>query len=427
MTPKIQNFFLYILDMFEIKYRDIAGRIGIIEIKNKKIETPVLLPVINPNNMVIPPKEMKDKYKINAIITNAYIIYKNPTLRNMILESKLHRYFNFDGIIETDSGSYQMLHYKRDLEIENREIVEFQIKIGSDIINVLDLPTDIDKSYEEAREELEITIKRIEEGIEIRDSLSKDTFINGAIQGGIFIDLRKKSALEVSKLPVDIYAIGTIVPYLVKYDFINLFKTIVEPRVILPLNKPVHLFGLGHTLILPLSVAIGADIFDSASYVLFAEDNRIITNYGTFRLEDLDDFYIETYNKAYHVSEIKEMEKTERVRVLSEANLYYLIKEISTIKDAIKNQYLMDLVCYKAHIHYSVYKATKYVLENFYNWLKRLDPIRKKSGITYGGDLLEIRTDIKKALERLRERVDEKDLEAIYGYVFPFNSINNAR
>jgi len=248
-----------------------------------------------------------------------------------------------------------------------------------------------------------------------------------ALQGGFFNDLRKKAALEVSKLHVDIYAIGTIVQYLIKYDFINLFRTILEPRVLLPLNKPVHLFGLGHTLILPLSVAIGADIFDSASYALFAEDNRIITNYGTFRLEDLDDFYVETYNKIYHISEIKEMEKNERIKVLSEVNLYYLVKEISIIKDAIKNQYLMDLVCYKAHMHYSVYKATRYTLENFYNWLKKLDPVRKKSGITYYGDLFEIRTDIKKALERLKERVDERDLEAIYGYVFPFNSLRNVR
>jgi len=425
MTPKIQNLLSHILIMFEIKYRDVAGRIGIIKVKGKKIETPVLLPVINPKKIIISPKEMRNKYKINAIITNAYIIYKDPLLKEEILKTKLHKFFEFDGIIETDSGSYQMLHYKKDLEIENREIVEFQIKIGADIINVLDIPTDIDKSYEEARKELETTIKRIKEGIEIRDSLSKDTLINGAIQGGIFIDLRKKAALEISKLPVDIYAIGTVVPYLIKYDFTNLFKTILEPRTLLPLDKPVHLFGLGHTLILPLSVAIGTDIFDSASYILFAEDNRIITNFGTFRLEDLNDFYVETSNKAYHISEIKEMEKNERIRVLSEVNLYYLVKEISIIKDSIKNQYLMDLVCYKAHIHYSVYKATRYVLENFYNWLKRLDPIRKKSGIVYGGDLLEIRTDIKKSLERLKERVDERDVEAIYGYVFPFNSLKN--
>jgi len=413
--------------MFEIKYRDIAGRIGILKIKNKKVETPVLLPVINPKKLIIPPKEMKEKYKINAIITNAYIIYRDPSLREEILKTKLHEYFGFDGVIETDSGSYQMLHYKKDLEVENREIVEFQIRIGSDIINVLDVPTDIDKTYEDAEKELNITIERIKEGIKIRDRLSKETLINGAIQGGIFTDLRRKAAIEVSELPVDIYAIGTIVPYMIKYDFVNLFRTILEPRVILPLDKPVHLFGLGHTLILPLSVAIGADIFDSASYVLFAEDNRILTNYGTFRLEDLEDFYVETRNKAYHISEIKEMGDRERLKVLSEVNLYYLIKEISIIKDAIKNQYLMDLICYKAHIHYSVYKATKYVLENFYWWLKRLDPVRKKSGITYEGDLLEIRTDIKRALERLKSRVDERDLDAIYGYVFPFNSLKDVR
>jgi len=413
--------------MFEIKQRDIAGRIGILNIKGKKLETPTILPVINPNKLTIDPKDMKDKYRINAIITNAYIIYSKPEIRERILEIGIHKYLDFDGIIETDSGSYQMLHYKKNLDIDNKTIVEFQIEIGSDIINVLDIPTDIDKTYEEAKEELKITLERIKEGIEIRNRISKDTWINGAIQGGTFIDLRRESAIEVSKLSVDIYAIGTIVPYLIKYRFLDLFRTIIEPRILLPLNKPVHLFGVGHTLILPLSVSIGSDIFDSASYVLFAEDDRIITNYGTFKLDELEDFYIETKNKSYHTSEIKEMEKKERIKILSEANLYYLVKEISIIKDAIKNQYLMDLVCYKAHMHRSVYEATKYILENYYNWLKSLDPIRKRSGITYHGDLLEIRVEVRRALERLKERVDIGDIEYLYDYVFPFNSLKNDR
>ncbi len=414
-------------DIFEIKYRDVAGRVGILDINGKKIETPVLLPVINPNKLIISPKEMKEHYKINAFITNAYILYTNPTLREKVTEEGIHDFFEFKGVIETDSGSYQMLHYKKDLDISNEEIVKFQLRIGSDVINVLDIPTDIDKSYEEAEKDLKITINRIKEAIEIRNSMSSRSLINGAIQGGIYIDLRRKAAIEVRKLPVDIFAIGTIVPYLIHYKFVELFRTIMEPRILLPLNKPVHLFGVGHTLILPLSVAIGADIFDSASYALFAEDNRIITNYGTFRLEKLRDFYIETPHKAYEVSEIKDMEENEKKKIIAEANLYYLIKELSIIKDAIKNQYLMDLVCYKAHMHYSVFTATKYILEEFYNWLKRLDPIRKRSGMRYSGDLLEIRTDVKKALERLKERVDKKDMEDVYGYIFPFNSLKDAK
>lgn len=411
--------------MFEIKNRDIAGRIGILKISNKKIETPLLLPVINPKKQEIYPKEMQDKYKVNAIMTNAYIIYSDKKLRETLLETNLNKFFNFSGIIETDSGSYQILHYKKDIDVSNKEIVKFQIEIGSNIINVLDLPTDIDKNWEEAKKELEITINRIREGIEIRDSLNKNVLINGAIQGGVYLDLRKQAAIEVSNLNVDIYAIGTIVPYMIKYDFCKLFETIMVPRVLLPLDKPVHLFGLGHPLTIPLSIAIGCDIFDSASYALYADDNRIMTHYGTFRLEELEDFYLETKNKCYHISEIKEMQKEEKTKIIAEHNLFVLLKEISIIKDSIKNQYLFDIILFKAHYHKSLYKATKYILEKFYYWLKKLDPIRKRSGIVYGGDLLEIRTDVKRAIERLNERVDPKDFEDIYKYVFPFNSIKN--
>ncbi|MEM1804814.1 MAG: tRNA guanosine(15) transglycosylase TgtA [Nanopusillaceae archaeon] len=411
--------------MFEIKNRDIAGRIGILKISNKKIETPLLLPVINPKKQEIYPKEMQDKYKVNAIMTNAYIIYSDKKLRETLLEINLNKYFDFSGIIETDSGAYQILHYKKDIDISNKEIVKFQIEIGSNIINVLDLPTDIDKSWEEAKKELEITINRIREGIEIRDSLNKNVLINGAIQGGVYLDLRKQAAIEISNLGVDIYAIGTIVPYMIKYDFYKLFETIIVPRILLPLDKPVHLFGLGHPLTIPLSIAIGCDIFDSASYALYANDNRIMTHYGTFRLDELEDFYLETKNKCYHISEIKEMQKEEKTKIIAEHNLFVLLKEISIVKDSIKNQYLFDIILFKAHYHKSLYKATKYILENFYNWLKRLDPIRKRSGIVYDGDLLEIRTDVKRAIERLNERVDPGDFEDIYKYVFPFNSIKN--
>jgi len=46
--------------MFEIKYRDGAGRIGIIRYKNKKLETPLLLPVINPYKNILPIEIIKN-------------------------------------------------------------------------------------------------------------------------------------------------------------------------------------------------------------------------------------------------------------------------------------------------------------------------------------------------------------------------------
>jgi len=413
--------------MFEIRYRDIAGRVGILEVNGKKVETPFIFPVINPNRIIIPIEEIKNDFKIKTIIVNAYILYKNENLREKVLKKGIHKFLNFNGIIETDSGSYQMLHYKKEIEVNNEEIVKFQINIKSDIINVLDIPTDIDADYNTAKNDLQKTIDRIKEGLDIKRKLNFSGLINGAIQGGVYIDLRRESAINVSKMDIDIYAIGTIVPYLINYNFKDLFELIMEARILLPMNKPVHLFGVGHPLIIPLSVALGCDIFDSASYALYAYDKRIITPFGTLRLNRLKNITIETPKKIYYLDELYEMEKEEMIKVIAEHNLYTLIKEIEIVKDAVKNQYLWDLVFIKAHSHYEVYKATKFVLEKYYEWLKHLDPIRKKTGIKYFGDLLELRTDIKRAMERLKERVDIKDVEDIYEYVYPFKDLKNIK
>ena len=61
---------------FEIKERDCLSRIGRLETPHGIIETPALLPVINPNKMLIEPDEMRKLFGVNAIITNSYIIYR---------------------------------------------------------------------------------------------------------------------------------------------------------------------------------------------------------------------------------------------------------------------------------------------------------------------------------------------------------------
>ena len=403
--------------MFEIKEKDIGGRIGIIKVKDKKLETPYLFPVINPFDQTISVKEIEKEFKLKGIMTNAYIIYKRKEAKEKVLKEGIHDFLDFSGIIETDSGSYQMLHYKKNIEIENKEIVEFQIKIGSDIINVLDIPTDIDSNYEKALKDLEITLERIKEGIEIKNKLNFDGLINGAIQGGIYIDLRKKAAKEVSKLDTNIFAIGTIVPYMINYEFKKLFELIMESRIHLPLNKPVHLFGLGHPLILPLSAAIGSDLFDSASYSLYAKDKRYMTPFRTLRIEKMKDVPCTCpICSKYSLKEIRE-----DVKLIAKHNLWILVQEIRAIKESIRYGTLHELLILKAHSHPSVYYATRFVLEKYYEWLKKLDPIRKKSGVLYQGELTKLRIDVKKSIERMKERIDVKDFEDLYQYTYPFN------
>ena len=66
---------------FEIKERDAAGRLCKFTTKHGAVTTPNLLPVINPNKMMIPPKEMKKRFGTEILITNSYIIYKDANTK----------------------------------------------------------------------------------------------------------------------------------------------------------------------------------------------------------------------------------------------------------------------------------------------------------------------------------------------------------
>src|SRR4030042_1801394 len=95
--------------MFELKERDGLARICELTTPHGKVTTPVLLPVVNPNQLTITPREMKERLGVKMLITNSYIIWNDPDLRKRVESSDLHRLIDFDGPILTDSGRFQ--HY----------------------------------------------------------------------------------------------------------------------------------------------------------------------------------------------------------------------------------------------------------------------------------------------------------------------------
>ncbi|MFQ6061987.1 MAG: tRNA guanosine(15) transglycosylase TgtA, partial [Methanosarcinales archaeon] len=269
--------------IFEITDKDLAGRIGKLETKHGIVETPTIMPVINPNIPVIEPSALSD-FGAEIIITNSYIIYRKDSLKEIALKKGLHKLLDFKGPIMTDSGSYQLSVYG-ELEITNDIIIDFQQKIGSDIGVPLDIPTPPFVHRSRVERELEITNSRI---IQAKESAeNSDMLLAAPIQGSTFLDLRKKSAECLSKIGFDIYPIGAVVPLLEDYRYKNLVDVIVHSKIGLPPSAPVHLFGAGHPMMFALCVALGCDLFDSAAYALYARDGRYLTPYGTYHLKDL--------------------------------------------------------------------------------------------------------------------------------------------
>ena len=91
---------------------------------------------------------MWDKYGIQALITNSYVIWKHEKLKNVALENGVHSLIDYPGMIMTDSGTFQSYVYG-DVEVGVEEIVQFQKDIGVDVATMLDVFTRPDMKFSE--------------------------------------------------------------------------------------------------------------------------------------------------------------------------------------------------------------------------------------------------------------------------------------
>ena len=380
--------------MFEITAKDAMGRIGRLETPHGKVETPVLMPVINPNIEILSAKEIV-RLGAEMIITNAYIIYRTLELREKAMKEGIHSLLGVNVPVMTDSGSYQLMVYG-DVEVSNGEIISFQRDIGSDVIVPLDVPTPPDADYDTAKRDLEVTIEREREAV----SMKGDRLLAMPIQGSTHLDLRRKSAEEAVKLGGDVYAIGGIVPLMDTYRFSDLVRIILEVKSVLPSNAPVHLFGAGHPMVFALAVALGCDLFDSAAYALYAKDGRYLTPYGTKKLEELQYFPCSCPVCLEHTpEELRRMSEEDRTRLLAEHNLRVCFEEIRRVKQAIKENNLFELVECRIRSHPNLLFAWRQI-RDYGRLLELYDPSSKHSFL-YSG----IESCYRPAVSRHHERV----------------------
>ena len=384
--------------VFEIIERDLMGRIGRIKTRSGYIETPAILPVINPLKLTIPPNKMMQDFKIDSIITNAYILKKN--CYDEVVSQGVHRFLDFKGPIMTDSGAYQLLVYG-EVEISPEEIVKFQELIDSDICVFLDVPTGSGVNYKTARKTVDETLKRAKQCFEIKTK--ENVLWVGPIQGGEFIDLVEESAKRMGELPFDIYAIGSPTQFLEQYNYSKIIEMISAAKRHLPLNKPVHLFGAGHPMVFALAVALGCDIFDSASYALYAEGDRYITSHGTKRLSELRERICTCpVCSTYTPSELLQTDKSLRVKLIAEHNLYVILNEINNIKYAIREGRLWEYLEMNSRSHPSIYEAFKF-LKKYQDYLEKGTPTSKKRALLWLSDETINRPEIKRYLTKIFE------------------------
>ena len=383
---------------FEIIERDLLARVGRLKTKSGKVETPILLPVVNPNVQPIPPKEMLEKFGCKALITNAYILKKH--FGEKAAEKDVHKLLEFEGVVMTDSGAYQILVYG-DVEVSPEEIVRYQEAINTDIAVILDVPTGWNVKREKAEKTVEETLLRAKELWKIKKR--DDILWVGPVQGGKFTDLISKSAREVGELPFQIHALGSPTPVMEQYLFDLLVDMIMAAKMNLPVERPLHLFGAGHPFMFSLAIALGCDMFDSAAYAIYAREDRYLTEYGTFRLEKLSWLPCSCpVCTKYDAKSLKETPKKEREKLLAEHNLYVCFEEIRKIKQAIVEGRLWEHLEMRCQSHPALLQALKRI-GKYAEFIERHSPIIKRSGLFFFSHLDLNRPEIVRYRKRLAE------------------------
>jgi len=358
--------------MFKILARDkkTKARVGILKVKSgKTIETPFFMPVATKTSVKHISSLDLEKMNCRAIISNTFILHLRPGEHLIKDLGGISKFMNFKGINVTDSGGFQMyspsLYLKSDEKgvhfkdpFENKTIfitpekdMQIQLDLGSDIAMCLDTMPLLHHS----KKDIELAVERTTQWAKRckleHDRLQKNKKQNqkqllwGIMQGGIYKDLRKKSATEISKINFDGYSIGGLaLGETIKQEMsmVNIQKSII------PENKPCYLMGAGNPLELLEAISRGVDMFDSRFPTQNARHGTILTSKGKLRIfrkeyskdsspldENCDCFVCKNYSRAYIKYQLTQGEAV-GMRLATFHNLYYLMKLMADSRKAIK-------------------------------------------------------------------------------------------
>nr|WP_121923675.1 tRNA guanosine(34) transglycosylase Tgt [Hydrogenothermus marinus] len=293
---------------FELIKKDGNARLGKIYTKYGIIETPVFMPVGTQGTVKAITQKQLLETKPQIILGNTYHLYLRPGIEVLKHFKGLHNFANWKLPILTDSGGFQVfsLAYGKDREKGHKPevvlteegvkfkshldgswhfftpefVIEIQKIIGSDIMMPLDVCPPYPVEKERAKDAVEKTIRWLKRSKKANEGNWQALF--GIIQGSVFEDLRKESALKTIELDMDGYSIGGLsVGEPAEYMY-AMTEVVVD---IIPEDKPRYLMGVGTPENIIESVDRGIDMFDCVMPTRNARNGTLFTHYGKINMK----------------------------------------------------------------------------------------------------------------------------------------------
>jgi queuine tRNA-ribosyltransferase len=283
---------------FELLKQDAGtcARLGILHTPHGDIPTPVFMPVGTAGSVKAMTHDNLEALDARIILANTYHLYLRPGHERIARLGGLHRFMSWPKAILTDSGGFQVFSHRelRKLSEEGvqfnshldgsrhlltpEKVVDIQRALGSDIAMVLDDCTPYPCSFADAEASMELSMRwarRCLDRWRIGDAGTQALF--GIVQGGVHLDLRRRSiaALEAMDFP------GVAVGGLSVGEPKDLMYEVMEDTIArLPSSKPRYVMGVGTPKDLARGVAMGVDMFDCVLPTRNARNGCLFTRQG---------------------------------------------------------------------------------------------------------------------------------------------------
>lgn len=340
--------------------RKTGARAGLLHTPHGVFKTPMFMPVGTQATVKTVTPEELEEMGAQIILSNTYHLFLRPGTELIHEAGELHRFMNWNKGILTDSGGFQVFSlgamrkiteegvYFRSFLDGSKQFLSPEISIraqedlGSDIAMAFDECIPYPADYEYARKSTERTTRWAKRCIKAHQRTDRGIF--GIIQGGMYKDLRKQSAMEISSLPFDGVAVGGLSvgePHDLMYDILE------ETTQWMPKGKARYLMGVGTPDCLVEGVARGVDMFDCVFPTRVARNGMAMIHTGRMNMknkqyerdfrpieESCGCYTCRNYTRAY----IRHLYKSEELlvfRLVTIHNLYFLLQFMRDMREAI--------------------------------------------------------------------------------------------
>jgi queuine tRNA-ribosyltransferase len=283
---------------FHLESRDRRARAGVFRTPHGDLSTPAFAPVGTQATVkALTPAQLED-LGASLILANTYHLYLRPGHDLIRDQGGLHAFMRWPGPILTDSGGYQVfsLSDRRTVDDDGvtfrshldgsehrftpEKAVQIQEALGADIIMAFDECAEpYDRDYNEAA--LERTHRWAERCLAAKRR--DDQALFGIVQGGVFPDLRQRSAEFIGGLGFPGVAIGGLSVGETKPEMLEMLDLV---NASLPEDKPRYLMGVGSPEDLVAGVQRGVDLFDCVLPTRMARNHAALTRLGRINLRN---------------------------------------------------------------------------------------------------------------------------------------------